>query len=596
MKNIKLLIRFMKGNKLIYLSATLSMAMAIIFSTAIPIFLKIIIDSIIGKAPISLPNWIVNPIQNAGGREMLLKNLWLVFGVFVLLTLFNGIFMFFKGRLIGIIAENFSKRTRDNLYNHLLQLPFDYHVKVQTGDLIQRCTSDVETIRSFVSTHLMELVSSAFTFICVLSIMISIDIAYTAISLIMVPFILFFTVKFFLGIKKTYKLADEADGRMCSAIQENITGVRVVKAFGAQSFEIENFEEKSRDLRDKIIAVTKMSSSFWSNSDLLCMLQFGVVLLAGVYFTTTGVITLGTMVAFLSLASMVIWPVRQLGQTLSSFGQSMVSLKRLQEILNTKPECEEDCEHKPEISGNITFENVCFEYEDSKPVLKNVSFEVKKGSTVAILGTTGSGKSSLVHLLLRLYDYTKGSIKLDGVEIININKKWLRKNIGIVLQEPFLFSKTIKENVNIAKPDAMESETILASKTAYLHNSIQEFENGYDTIVGERGVTLSGGQRQRLAIARTIIRDVPILIFDDSSSAIDVETDASIRKALRKRRKNVTTFIISHRITTLAEADVILVLEDGIIKQSGTHEQLIECDGLYKRVWRIQNSFEDETA
>ncbi|MFA6308467.1 MAG: ABC transporter ATP-binding protein [Clostridia bacterium] len=596
MKNFKLLIKFVRGNIFLYFGTMLSMCLAIIFSTAIPILLRTIVDSIIGSEPISLPDRITVYIQNAGGREMLLNNLWIVFSALILLTCLHGVFLFFKGRMVAIIAENFGKTMRDKLFNHLQQLPYDYHVKVQAGDLIQRCTSDVETIRSFVSTHLMELVQSALSFIVVLTIMLSINVAYTAASLIMVPLILGFTIKFFLGIKKTFKLADEADGRMSTALQENITGVRVVKAFGAQNFEIENFEEKSLDFRNNILGITKLMSGFWSNSDLLCMLQYGVVLLTGVYLTTSGVITVGTMVAFLSLAAMLIWPVRQLGQTLSSLGQSMVSLKRLQEILETKPECVEDCEFSPEIAGKIEFENVYFEYEKDKPVLHNVTFEIKKGMTVAILGTTGSGKSSLVHLLLRLYEYQKGSIKLDGIDISNINKKWLRKNIGIVLQEPFLFSKTVKENVSIAKPDAKDNEIISASSAAFLHESIQEFEEGYETLVGERGVTLSGGQRQRLAIARTIIRNVPILIFDDSLSAIDMETDSSIRRALKKRRKDGTTIIISHRITTLAEADAIFVLEDGKIKQSGTHEELIAEDGLYKRVWHIQNSFEEELA
>ena len=333
---------------------------------------------------------------------------------------------------------------------------------------------------------------------------------------------------------------------------------------------------------------------YWSLSDLLAMLQIGIVVVLGVYYTATGSITLGTFLVFNSYVNMLLWPIRQMGRILTDMGKTLVSVGRIQEILDVPSESQDpDC-GKPPIAGDIVFRNVSFEYEEGHPVLKDLSFEVKKGETVAILGPTGSGKSSLVHLLQRLYDYKDGSVTIGGVELRKIDKKWLRQKVGIVLQEPFLFSRTIKENIGIAKRNVSEMEIIEASRIASVHKVIEEFDNGYETFVGEKGVTLSGGQKQRVAIARTLIQDSDILIFDDSLSAVDTETDAAIRKELKKRSKNVTTFIISHRIATLSEADRILVLDDGRLIQSGTHEELIHHPGLYQRIWSIQNSLEKD--
>lgn len=594
MKGLRLLVRFMKGNSLLYLGAAVSIFLASFFTTAIPMSMRTIIDSVIGNEPIDLPAWVLKIIEKLGGKTILAQNLLQVCFTIVFLTIGQGLFLFIKGKLAATASENSCKRMRDKIYNHLLHLPYDYHVKSQAGDLIQRCTSDIETVRNFVSIQLVEIVQILVTFVYVFFIMFSLNSVFTLISVILVPVILYFTMRFFIKMKKLFLVVDEAEGKMSSVLQENITGARVVRAFAAQNFEINKFDERSREYRDLDVKIAELMANFWSTSDLLCMLQFGIVLLVGIYLTASGSITIGTMVAFSTLAGYLIWPIRQLGQIFASMGQSFVSLERLQEILDEPPEKPESNEYEPVIKGDIEFRNVSFEYEAAKPVLNDISFSIKRGQTVAVLGSTGSGKSSLVHLLLRLYDHQKGAIYLDGVDIKNISKKWLRKNIGIVLQEPFLFSRSVRENIRISKKDVRDNEIFDASKSAALHDTIESFESGYDTMVGEKGVTLSGGQRQRMAIARTIIRDVPILIFDDSLSAVDIETDAEIRKSLKERGKNVTTIIISHRITTLAEADVIFVLDHGGIAQSGTHDELIQQEGLYKRIWKIQNLLEDE--
>lgn len=594
MRNLKLLHTFLNGNRLVFLAAMLSICISSLFSTVIPMVVKITIDSVIGNKPFNLPAGVMGLIRAMGGREYLISNLWVCGLILIAFTLGNGVFMYLRGKLAAVASENSGKSLREKLYDHIVNLPYDYHVKSHAGDLIQRCTSDVETIQGFVSSQLVDMAQSIMSFSLVLVIMLKIDPVYTLASLALMPGVLAATVIFFNSMKKTFKLTDESEGRMTSTLQENLTGVRVVKAFGAQNYEIGKFDEKNTEYRDYILKIIRLMSNFWSSTDFICLTQLGIVALLGTYWCITGRITLGTLVAFITYSGMFIWPIRQLGQLLAFMGQSFVSLNRVQEILDHPLEKPGSIEKKPQIKGEIEFRNVCFGYNEGSPVLKDLTLSIRKGQTVAFLGATGSGKSSLVHLLLRLYDYQKGSIKLDGIDLKEIDRKWLRKNVGIVLQEPFLFSRSIHENIRFGDNNAGISDIREAARIAALHDTIIGFDKGYETLVGERGVTLSGGQRQRLAIARAVIRDVPILIFDDSLSAVDMETDASIRSALRQRSRNTTTIIISHRITTLAEADVIFVLEGGRITQSGTHEELITREGLYKRVWQIQGALEEE--
>lgn len=594
MKRLKLLLNFMKGYRLLYIGAILSVGLATVFTLLGPLVIRFTIDSIIGNELIDAPAWIINIIDSIGGKSILVKNLWISGSILVLITIFRGVFLFFKGKWSSVAAESIAKNMREKLYGHLELLPYEYHVKAETGDLIQRCTSDLETIRRFLAIQFVEIGRALFMLSIVLYIMFSLNAKMTLVAMSVIPFIFSFAVVFFFKVRSTFKKVDEAEASASTVLQENLTGVRVVRAFARQSFEIDKFKNKNSKYRDLRYDLLKLLAMYWSLSDLLCLLQLGAVLILGVYWTTAGVITLGTLVAFTTYEGMLLWPIRQMGRILSDMGQATVSLDRIQEILDESPEVLEENGSKPEIKGNIEFKNVYFEYEKDKPILNNISFKINKGETIAILGPTGSGKSSLVHLLARLYDYQSGSIKIDGIEIKNIDKKWIRKNVGIVLQEPFLYSRTIKDNIALAKKEAEEHEIFEAANIASVHNVILDFEEGYETAVGERGVTLSGGQKQRVAIARTIINNCPILIFDDSLSAVDTETDASIRKALNDRSKDVTTFIISHRVSTLAEADRIFVLDEGKLVQSGTHDELISKQGIYKRIWIIQNELEEE--
>jgi ATP-binding cassette subfamily B protein len=412
----------------------------------------------------------------------------------------------------------------------------------------------------------------------------------------LIPFIFAFAVIFFIKVKAAFKASDESEGRLSTVLQENLSGVRVVRAFARQKYEIDKFDEKNVEYRNLTYRLIRLLAWYWSVSDFLSLIQIIAVTVLGTYWAATGIITLGTLLAFSTYVGMLLWPVRQLGRVLTDMGKALVSIERIQEILDEPIEDLDEGDSLEKIKGNIEFENVSFYYEKGKSILDNVSFKVKQGQTVAILGPTGSGKSTLVGLLPRLYDNQEGSIKIDGIDVKKISKRVLRENIGIVLQEPFLFSKTLKDNIRLATSETEEKEIFKAAKVASVHDVIKSFDDGYETAVGEKGVTLSGGQKQRVAIARTIINGSPILIFDDSLSAVDTETDAAIRKRLKKLENKATTFIISHRLITLAEADIILVLDEGKIVQQGTHLDLIEQEGLYKRVWSIQNSLEEELS
>lgn len=590
---MKKLFKLIRGNKLLYLMAILSIGAATFLAMLVPMVTSITIDSIIGNKPVSAPKAVVNFVAYLGGKSVLSRNLWICSLCLIFLTAVRGIFLYLKGRLSAQASENMARDIRVRLYDHLQNLPYDYHIKAESGDLIQRCTSDVETIRRFFANQLVEIGRAVFIVAFSLIMMLSLNKRMTLISMVSVPIVFLFSFIYFSKIKSTFEEADKQEGKMTAVLQENLSGVRVVKAFGRESFEIGKFEEQNNKFKDLNFRVVKLMSTYWCTSDLICSVQIGLVLFFGIYYAIKGNISLGTLVVFNTYEGMLLWPVRQLGRILSDMGKMTVSLKRITQILDVPLEKEVGLGLKPEIKGNIEFKDVKFQYEEDAPILDGVSFEVKQGETIAIVGSTGSGKSSLMHLLPRLYDYQGGSVKIDGVELSDIDRKWIRKNIGIVLQEPFLYSRTIKENIKMPKKDAEDAEIETAASIADVHEVITSFEKGYDTIVGEKGVTLSGGQRQRVAIARTLINNTPILIFDDSLSAVDAETDKIIREKLNKRSKGVTTFIISHRINTVKDADKILVLQKGKITQMGTHEELISVDGLYKRIWQIQNSTEE---
>ncbi len=593
-KDLRLMLASMNGHWTKYLGSIGAMAINVCVSLVTPLVLAESIDAVIGaKRPLQLPEPILKWVESMGGREFLVRNLWLMAGSLLALYLVGGLFQYIRGRWSAEASEDIAKNLRDRLYDHLQRLTFDYHVKAETGDLVQRCTSDVETIRRFLQTQLVEVFRTFLIVGVAVVVMLRINLNMTLVSLVLVPILFTWAFLFFRLVQKNFQKVDDAEGKMSAMLQENLSGVRVVRAFGRQQYEVEKFAGFNDDLYKKHKHLGDLLAIYWPSSDFLSMAQAGVALVYGIVLAASGQLLVGEMTVFISYIWMLLWPVRQLGRILSDLGKALVAAGRIAEVLDTPREPNQDGEDA-DVSGDIHFDHVAFSYEKMNPVLIDIDFTVKGGQTVAILGATGSGKSTLVHLLQRLYDADQGAITIGGVDVRRVRKAHLRSRTGLILQEPFLYSRTLGENIKIAAPGADDADVARAAQTACAEGFIKNFDKGYETLVGERGVTLSGGQQQRVAIARTLLKQNDILIFDDSLSAVDTETDQAIREALRLEKKHATTFIISHRLTTLSQADLILVLQNGRIAQQGTHDELIAEDGLYRRVWRIQSQLEEE--
>ena len=560
------------------------------FSFISPQIIRYTIDSVIGSVPLDAPAFVLDLAEALGGLAFLRQNLWICACLTLAAALCSGLLNVIR-RYTGFeIGETIAWRLRNSLYAHIQRLPYDWHVRCQTGDIIQRCTTDVDTIRGFVQNHLSELLRTFCVFVIALAMMFSMDVFMSLTALALIPVILLFSILYFRRVSKEFARADAAEGAMQACAQENYTGVRVVRAFGREAWEMERFSEKTKAFADIWAAIGKMLGLFWGAGDFMSGLQLAIIVAAGIWRSVQGELSPGTFLAFYTYCNWMIWPVRQLGRLLSELSKTLVAAGRVREILQTGPEEDPPGALTPPIRGEIRFDRVNFAYGDGEPVLRDISFTLKPGATLAILGATGSGKSSLAHLLSRLYDLPGGSglITIDGIDIRRIARPHLRRHIGLCLQEPFLFSKTIRDNLAAIKPGLELAELRSAAAVAMVDETIEGFADGYDTVIGERGVTLSGGQKQRVAIARMLAGSAPVMIFDDSLSAVDTETDARIRAALRRRVKDAAVIIISHRISSLMQADQILVLKDGAMEDLGSHQELLERGGSYRRIFELQ--------
>jgi len=571
--------RLMTGFRLTYLGSAVSLGVGALAHTFMLLLLQHFVDNVLSK-----------PVESSATLPVYALG-------FVLLAVFEGCFTFYSGRLASRTAEGITRRVRNYLFDHVQRLPYSYFDKAQTGDLIQRSTSDVDAVRRFFADQAIGLGRIFLLFGINFTALLSLHAPLALFSVLCVPLIVIMSLFFFRLVSKAYEKYQEQDGKVSTVLQENLSGVRVVKAFARQEYERNKFETENKKRLKLGIWFLLMHAMYWPVTDIICGVQVTLGLLSGALLVVDQQITVGTYMAYVGLIWLVINPLRNLGRIIVHMSEGAVSYKRVMDIIREDREALTDAVYQPtgDVRGEVAFEDVSFEYEKGMPILQNISFTAKPGEMIALLGSTGSGKTSLVGLLPRFYDYTSGRILLDGVELKDYSRQFLRQQIGIVEQEPFLFSRTIRENITYAVGrEVSDAEVEAAAKAAAVHDVIMSFPEGYQTLVGEKGVTLSGGQKQRVAIARTLLKDPRLLILDDATSSVDTETEASIREALLRLMEGRTSFVIAHRITTVMHATQILVMDKGRIVQHGTHNELIAVPGIYRQIYDVQTRIEQE--
>lgn len=614
---ISLLRYFLRGSIGTFALSVLFAAAVSFLDMLLPRIISFTVDSVIADQAPDLPASVLAYLKMAGGVEMLRRYPAVIAAAVTGVALTAAVCRYLFRYLNEVAVERFVKRMRDNLYAKIQHLPYAWHSENSTGDIIQRCTSDVETIKVFVSEQLTSLVRVIVLIFLAVSFMAMIDLKMTAAASLFIPTVIGYSLFFHAKIADAFEKADTEEGKLSAIAQENLTGVRVVRAFGKEQYERARFEKQNAYYTGFWIRLMRILSLNWVTGDVMTGLQYLLVNVMGAVFCIRGSITAGQFIAFVSYNSLLIWPVRSLGRVIAEMSKAGISLDRLLYIMNAEEEKEPENALTPPMDREIRFEHVSFSYSGAKEsALSDVTFSIPAGSTVGILGGTGSGKSTLMYLLEKLYPIPegKGRILIGGVDLAKIGNAWVRENIGMVLQEPYLFSRSIEDNIAIsldrasaagissAKENAPggraagyhREEIRRAADTADLIDTVEKFPSGFDTFVGERGVTLSGGQKQRTAIAQMLVRKCPIMIFDDSLSAVDAETDARIRAALSRDTKGATVILIAHRITTIRHADKILVMEKGKILESGTHEELLEQKGLYRKIYDLQMAGSEE--
>jgi len=593
-----LLWQFLKGSKRYFLISVLAAGVTALADMLQPQIIRAAVDCAIGGEEGDFPAFVMDLVNSIGGFSYLGKNLWIMALAVIIVAAFQVASQYLFRVFNTMAAETLVKTMRDRLFSHIARLPFSWHMKNRTGDIIQRCTSDIDTTKNFLSEQLTSIFRILLLLVLSITFMVSMHPALTLIALIPAPAVLLYSLRFHRKVHDGYMDCDENEGKLSAMAQENLTGVRVVRAFGRERSEIEKFKKQNDHYTLLWEKMAKVMSRFWSISDILSGIQVMLVVIFGAVFCVNGSLSEGEYIAFISYNAQLVWPIRMLGRMISELSKAGVSIDRVAYIMNSPVEQDDTDATDAPMDGDICFEHVNFAYENSPQLLHDIHFTMKAGTTLGILGGTGSGKSTLMLLLDKLYllDDNGGRITIGGTDIRKIRTKHLRQNIGMVLQEPYLFSRTIAENIGIASPELDMEAIRSAAAAAALDETVTSFAQGYDTMVGERGVTLSGGQKQRAAIARMLTNDTPIMIFDDSLSAVDTQTDAKIRQAISQRFGKASVILISHRITTLSAADKIIVLDRGRIVEEGTHEELKSAGGIYQKIYETQSGCKEVTA
>ncbi len=563
-------------HKLFFIYSTVCLLIVTLITVIYPIVLQYTIDEII--------------------LEERYENTLTIALVFMGLMVIKGVFTYFQqylGDLFGITAVY---DLRNALYKKLQYLPFRYYDNAKTGDLMSRLTADVEGFRFFLSYGFSELIRFGLLIVISFSVMFFYSVPLTIATVLALPFLCIVVYRFDKKVHPAFRNVRKSFGQLNTNVQENISGIQTVKSLSREEFQTTKFNSSNGHYKDRYLETSNVWSKYFPLMEFIGNLSIVALLSYGGYLVIQGVVRPGELVAFFSLTSYLIWPIMNLGFVINMFSQSKASGERLLEILEEEEKVDKEVMVQTEkIDGSVTFCDVTLTYPgEEKQALQSISFHADKGKVIGLVGATGAGKTSLTQLFTRFYEPTSGKILIDGKEISEYSLSTLRRNIGFVLQETFLFSSTIKTNIAYGCSDASMEDVMLAAKRAQAHDFIIELPQGYDTMLGERGLGLSGGQKQRIAIARALLLNPTILILDDATSAVDMQTEQHIQLALKEVMKDRTTFIIAHRISSVQHADEIFVLDEGKMIERGTHEELIQKDGPYKRIYDIQ--YKDQKA